>query len=251
MVCSSMWTSLVVWVLVSYDHVHILYHSLAACKVYYFSVYAEGFTNDTSKGAYIILSPGPISLQLPPASWGETSSATRDLYMRHLWSFCVSKLHPTNCESLLYNRLSLFISSEWWSVEERINVPISSTPSPDVSGTTNQEMQKSRTLVPAKTKPVFAPKLPLSILYMLLGVSLVVTFHTQIEDVWSRALNRKSMKLLHHILHEIPKRDETPGAWRILTMVRWIGKTTRRVLGRCSRLTGYVAVSGMMRVRAP
>lgn len=53
------------------------------------------------------------------------------------------------------------------------NVPISSTVSPDVSGTTNQEIQKSRTLVPAKTNPVFAPKLPLSMLYMLLKVSLV------------------------------------------------------------------------------
>lgn len=68
-------------------------------------------------------------------------------------------------------------------VRRGINVPISSTPSPDVSGTTNHEMQKSRTLVPAKTKPVFAPRLPLSMLYMLLGVSLVVTFQTQIEDV--------------------------------------------------------------------
>lgn len=48
-----------------------------------------------------------------------------------------------------------------------INVPMSSTLSPDVSGTTNHEMQKSKTLVPAKTNPVLAPRLPLSMLYML------------------------------------------------------------------------------------
>lgn len=58
-------------------------------------------------------------------------------------------------------------------------VPISSTVSPDVSGTTNHEMQKSRTLVPAKTKPVFAPRLPLSMLYILLEVSFVIIFQMQ------------------------------------------------------------------------